>query len=103
MQPAVGRIVLVFADPRWNNGADVAPAVITRAWPEDTPPTVDVRVLYDQSPGRRPSEDWLAGIPLYETRADAEAATAALNAEFAAAGAEPLEQVPFRAFWPPGT
>lgn len=44
MKPSVGRIVHVPADPAENNGADVAPAVITRVW-SDT--CVNVRVLLD--------------------------------------------------------
>ncbi|MBT2508808.1 hypothetical protein J7I98_23560 [Streptomyces sp. ISL-98] len=44
MKPSVGRIVLVSMDPAMNNGAGVAPAVITRVW-DDT--TVNVHVLPD--------------------------------------------------------
>jgi hypothetical protein len=44
MKPSIGRIVLVPMDPAKNNGADVAPAVITRVW-SDT--TVNVHVLPD--------------------------------------------------------
>lgn len=43
-QPSIGRVVLVAADPAMNNGADVAPAVITRVW-SDT--VINVRVLLD--------------------------------------------------------
>ncbi|MEV4858937.1 hypothetical protein [Streptomyces ossamyceticus] len=43
-QPSIGRIVHVAADPSMNNGADIAPAVITRVW-SDT--VVNVRVLLD--------------------------------------------------------
>jgi hypothetical protein len=43
-QPSVGGIVLVPMDPRQNNGADTAAAVITRVW-NDT--TINVRVLPD--------------------------------------------------------
>lgn len=42
--PSVGRIVHVLMDPTMNNGADVAPAIITRVW-SDT--TVNLRVLAD--------------------------------------------------------
>lgn len=42
--PSLGQIVLVPADPAVNNGADTAPAVITRVWTDDV---VNVRVLLD--------------------------------------------------------
>lgn len=44
MQPSIGRIVLVPMDPAMNNGAKVAPAIITRVW-SDT--TINVRILAD--------------------------------------------------------
>jgi hypothetical protein len=44
VKPSVGRIVLVPADPAKNNGANVAPAIITRVW-SDT--CVNLRVLLD--------------------------------------------------------
>lgn len=43
-KPSIGRIVLVPMNPRDNNGASVAPAIITRVW-NDT--TINVRVLAD--------------------------------------------------------
>jgi hypothetical protein len=43
-QPSLGRIVLVAVDPAMNNGADTAPAVITRVW---NATTINVRVLLD--------------------------------------------------------
>lgn len=46
-QPSIGRIVHVPMDPATNNGADVAPAVITRVW-NDT--CVNVQILAD-APG----------------------------------------------------
>lgn len=67
--PAVARIVLVRVHPEANNGADVAPAVITRVWdqvPESkTQPAhhhVNVRVLYDGQ-----SLDWWTSIPLFDS------------------------------------
>jgi len=42
--PRVGDVVLVAADPALNNGAEQAPAVVTRVW---SATTVNVRVLYD--------------------------------------------------------
>ena len=44
MKPSLGRIVLAPVDPAQNNGADVAPAVITRVWSDEI---VNVRVLLD--------------------------------------------------------
>lgn len=44
MKPSVGRIVLTPVNPTTNNGADVAPAIITRVW-SDT--NVNLRVLHD--------------------------------------------------------
>jgi hypothetical protein len=101
VKPSVGRIVHVFADPRWNNGADVAPAVITRVWEEDDPVTVNVRVLHDgppECPAKR--RDWLCSIPLYGTRKEAEAAHARLVQQYKDADAEPFDEPPHRAFWP---
>lgn len=43
-KPSLGRIVLVPCDPAWNNGSDIAPAVVTRVWNDDV---VNVRVLLD--------------------------------------------------------
>lgn len=44
MKPSIGRIVLVPMKTDHNNGAPVAPAVVTRVW-SDT--MVNVRVLAD--------------------------------------------------------
>lgn len=52
-QPSIGRVVIVRAAPAQNNGADEAPAVITRVWsPVEAGQTagswtVNVRVLLD--------------------------------------------------------
>jgi hypothetical protein len=55
-KPTVGRIVHVLMDPRENNGADVAPAIITRVWAHESLDSlglprysVNVRVLSDTS------------------------------------------------------
>ncbi len=48
--PTVGRIVLVGIDPAVNNGADRAPAIITRVF---TPECVNLRVMVD-GPGEMP-------------------------------------------------
>lgn len=59
--PSVGRIVRVPMDPTTNNGADEAPAVITRVW-NDT--TVNVRILADAAPK---AEDWRTSLVLVES------------------------------------
>ncbi|MGW1035022.1 hypothetical protein ACWD4Z_22900 [Streptomyces antibioticus] len=41
----VGDVVLVAVDPLLNNGAETAPAIVTRTW---SGTTINVRVLYDQ-------------------------------------------------------
>jgi len=59
-QPSVGRVVLAGGVPATgNNGSDVAPAVITRAWSGGL---VNVRVLCD-------SHDvlWWTSVPLFDT------------------------------------
>lgn len=87
MTPSVGRIVHVIVSPRENNGADVAPAVITRVWNEQG---INVRVLLDG-----PDTPWRTSVPLYESREALEAA----NAQMVISGGvrPPL----FGAFWPP--
>lgn len=57
-KPSLGRIVLTPVDPAINNGADVAPAVITRVW-NDT--TINVRVLLDGH-----AIDWKTSVTLYD-------------------------------------
>lgn len=45
LTPDVGDVVLVPMDPALNNGATVAPAVVTRVW---NPITINVRILADK-------------------------------------------------------
>jgi len=94
-KPSVGRIVHVTVDPSRNNGADVAPAVITRVWGDNC---VNLRVLYDGppvAPEHHHRQDWLTSWPLHESREAMEAAHAEQ--------AEQLGHVVTRsgAFWPP--
>lgn len=63
MKPSVGRIVLVPVAPVMNNGADVAPGVITRVW-SDT--CVNVHVLLD---GR--NTEWKTSVALFDTAEEA--------------------------------
>lgn len=93
MTPHVSDTVLVFADPHYNNGADVAPAVITRV---SSPAMINVRVLYD-GPAVPPQHriDWMTSVPLYSSQAAAEAAHAS---RWAKAGHEVAKS---GAFWPP--
>jgi len=44
MNPSLCRFVIARVDPTQNNGADVAPAVITRVW---GPEMVNLRVFVD--------------------------------------------------------
>jgi len=63
MKPSIGRIVLVPVDAVINNGADVAPAIITRVW-SDT--CVNVHVLLD---GR--NTEWKTSVHLFDTAEEA--------------------------------
>jgi hypothetical protein len=65
-KPSVGRIVHVPVEPSTSNGADVAPAVITRVW-NDT--TVNVRVLADAPPS---ATDWRTSLVLVDDLDDGE-------------------------------
>lgn len=56
----VGDTVLVRVDPRLNNGADEAPALITRVWDNGR---LNVRVLYDG-----PDTAWLTSVDFKSKR-----------------------------------
>lgn len=70
MKPYVGQTVLAPADPNVNNGANTAPAVVTRVW-SDT--CVNLRILLDgagvlwktSSVYRDSLEDVPAGAPYW--------------------------------------
>lgn len=68
MKPSIGRIVIVAVDPAANNGADEAPAVITRVW-NDT--LVNVKVLNDGS-----MNEWKTSVTLHAEKSDNPAHTA---------------------------
>jgi hypothetical protein len=92
MKPSIGRIVHVFANPAQNNGADVAPAVITRVWNDQG---VNVRVLLDG-----PDTPWLTSITLHETREEAQKAHDEMVAAWPEDQRGSFAPLPFRAFWP---
>ena len=71
MKPSLGRTVHVRMDPRENNGADTAPAIITRVWAHESTDTrglprylVNVRVLSDTSA----NPELRTSVYLYELR-----------------------------------
>lgn len=73
MAPTVGRIVLVIVDPNSNNGAEIAPAIITRVWSgDDERATVNYRILRDDHPSR--GDEWKSSARLYGTESVARAA-----------------------------
>lgn len=94
MTPTVGRIVHVLADPKTNNGADVAPAIITRVWSESM---INVRVLLDG-----PDAPWWTSISLYADRETADARIAEKREQLVAAG-NPADVVIRAGFWPART
>ena len=62
LKPSVGRIVHVPMNPNKNNGADVAPAVITRVWSDEC---VNVHVLADG-----PDTEWRTSVTHVEDLAE---------------------------------
>lgn len=71
-KPSIGRIVIVPMKPSANNGADEAPAVVTRVWSVDEAnerATVNLRVLNDGT-----EVEWRTSVYLYADREAAEAA-----------------------------
>lgn len=57
--PSIGRIVHVPMDPAQNNGADVAPAVITRVWNDVC---INVQILADV-----PGNAWRSSLTYVES------------------------------------
>ena len=98
MQPAtIGRVVHVLVNPNTNNGSDVAPALVVRAWGDPYTAahddlgerqTVNVRVLLDQA-----ETPWLTSIALFAER-PADEHLAATN-QYNPHGYNAI------AFWPP--
>lgn len=73
MKPSIGRIVIVVSSQASSNGADRAPAIITRVWgnpDEDTcngSMLVNVTAIPDLSSHVQP----IGSVPLFDTEADA--------------------------------
>jgi hypothetical protein len=67
-KPSLCRMVIAIVDPANNNGADVAPAVITRVWGQqpDGAWTVNVQVFNDS-----PVSEWKTSIVLFDTEEQA--------------------------------
>lgn len=92
---SLGRIVLVTRDPNANNGSDVAPAVICRAWSDSL---VNLRILGDGS-----DVAWMTSVMLFQTREEVDQwreRHAAQWREVAASEPVPLAHA---AYWPPQT
>ena len=62
---SLGRIVIVPCDPEFNNGADHAPAIITRCWSEDY---VNVRVVRDAPSDSPYPYDYMCSVNLLPER-----------------------------------
>jgi hypothetical protein len=92
-RPSVGRIVLVTVEPTTNNGADVAPALITRVWSDSL---VNVQVFRDAGHGGQAA----TSVPLYDDRAALDAAKAERDN---AALPHALALTYTAAYWPPRT
>ena len=60
-KPSIVRMVIVPMDPNRNNGADEAPAIITRVW-SDT--YINVKVLSDSND----APEWRTSVTLLEEK-----------------------------------
>lgn len=82
--PSLGRVVLALVTPEWNNGADVAPAEITRVWSAhpDGGWTVNYKINLDGE-----GQQWKTSARLFDTQPEAQAYTASTGLA--------------AAFWPP--
>lgn len=84
MKPSIGRIVItlgVFA----SNGTDEVAAIVTRVWSKADPADgksvmINVTALPDMPSSDKPTAIPQGSINLYETRAEAEAEQARVNA-----------------------
>jgi hypothetical protein len=78
-KPSLGRIVLAVCPQAKSNGADIAPAVITRVWNE------------------HPTGGWVINVTVLPDAGTPVAATSVLLVE----DEEAARQHGFAAFWPP--
>lgn len=68
LEPSVGDIVLVAMDPDENNGADAAPAIVTRVW---SPTIINARFLADgPSVGWRTSLTFVEELPAADSNSE---------------------------------
>lgn len=92
MKPSVGRIVLVFTDPRYSSGAEEAPAVITRIWVTSASTRRCFRT--PRRPARRRTS-----VVLHATREEAIAADEAMRGTLPSQPPPGMPHVPHRAYW----
>ena len=73
MKPSIGRIVIVVSSQAANNGADRAPAIITRVWGNPVTDTCEgpVNVNVSALPDCGHHVQCIPTVPLYDTEADA--------------------------------
>lgn len=63
MKPSLGRVVIVPMDPDLNNGADEAPATITRVWHDAL---INVRITGDNAA----VPEWRTSVSLHDEKPD---------------------------------
>lgn len=90
-KPSVGRIVLVTVHPTTNNGADTAPAVVTRVWSDEL---VNVAVFLDGANGTKAQ----TSVPLFADREALDAAKARRDAD---RHPHAVDLTFTAAYWPP--
>lgn len=66
MMPSIARMVIVPMDPAFNNGAEEAPAIITRVWNQGC---VNVRILADGDG----NPEWRTSVALHPDEESARA------------------------------
>jgi hypothetical protein len=84
-KPSLGRIVLAYCDPAYNNGLPTCPAVITRVWSEDL---VNLRLIPDSD------------APMY-SRTSVKLMADEETAREYVAGLSGFNVAPAVAYWPP--